>query len=390
VSLTSVAPALGWARRHRAVLAIGAVVVAAVTLLSVLSARSAVHGGALDPQNPSAGGAQAVARVLAAHGVQVSVVRRASELEDEVLDAGTTVMVTSTGDLGRSTTTRLHAAARDAGALVLAAPGSSVVSTLRLPVAVGRTGSGGRVGANCREPLLTGLHLDVPPSTSYQASGASPDRVAVCFPAPGAAPVSWVVEVGGPASPTYVVGAEKLFANERVDRADNAAVALRLLGQHDRLVWYVPDPRDIVVGDRGSLAAQLPAGLGPALWLALAALLATMLWRGRRLGPLGTEPLPVVVKAVESTQGRGRLYHRVQDRSHAARILRGATARRLAARLRLPDTTDLQPLAAAVAAATGLDASRVLDLLADGPVPDDRAMTRLAADLASLEKELRP
>ena len=46
-----------------------------------------------------------------------------------------------------------------------------------------------------------------------------------------------------------------------------------------------------------------------------------MLWRGRRLGPLVVEPLPVVVKAVESTQGRGRLYRRVRDRAHAAGIL---------------------------------------------------------------------
>jgi hypothetical protein len=390
VSLAGVAPALGWARRHRAVLAIGAVVAAALVVLSVLSARSAVHGGALDPQNPSSGGAQAVARVLSAHGVQVSVVRRASELEDEVLDADTTVMVTSTGDLGRSTTRRLREAAGDTGALVLAAPSSSVVSTLRLPIAVERSGSGGRVGANCRDPLLTGLRLDVPASTSYRASGDSTEPVTVCFPAPGAAPVSFLVEVGGPASPTYVIGAEQLFTNERVDQGDNAAVALRLLGQHDRLVWYVPDPRDIVVGDTGSLAAQLPAGLGPALWLVLAALLATMLWRGRRLGPLVTEPLPVVVKAVESTQGRGRLYHRVQDRSHAASILRGATARRLAVRLRLPATTDPQRLATAVAAATGQEAQRVLDLLVDAPVPDDRSMTRLAADLAALEKELHP
>jgi hypothetical protein len=141
------------------------------------------------------------------------------------------------------------------------------------------------------------------------------------------------------------------------------------------------------VGDTGSLAAQLPGGLFPALWLLVAAVLATMLWRGRRLGPLVVEPLPVVVKAVESTQGRGRLYRRVRDRTHAAEILRAATCRRLVARLRLPAGTDRARLAVAVAELTGADPGPVHDLLLTRPVTSDQDLTRLAADLAALERE---
>ena len=125
-------------------------------------------------------------------------------------------------------------------------------------------------------------------------------------------------------------------------------------------MWYVPDrPATSPTGDAGSLAAQLPRGLVPALWLVAAAVLATMLWRGRRLGPLVVEPLPVVVKAVESTQGRGRLYRRVRDRTHAASVLRAADrapARRR--RLRLPADTDPRGLVDAVARATGRDPRR--------------------------------
>ena len=93
------------------------------------------------------------------------------------------------------------------------------------------------------------------------------------------------------ATATYAVGATDLFTNAHVTDADNAAVALRLLGRHDRLVWYVPDLRDVPAGDAGSVRAQLPAGLVPALWLVAAAVLAMILWRGRRLGPLVVEPL---------------------------------------------------------------------------------------------------
>jgi hypothetical protein len=189
---------------------------------------------------------------------------------------------------------------------------------------------------------------------------------------------------------TYAVGAAELFSNQRVDRADNAAAALRLLGQQDRLVWYVPDPRDVPSGDTGSPADKLPGGLFPALWLLVAAVLATMLWRGRRLGPLVSEPLPVVVRAVESTQGRGRLYRRVRDRGHAADILRAAATRRIASRLRLPAGTGPAWVAAAVAEATGADARAVHDLLVTAPVTDDTELTRLADDLAALEREVHP
>jgi hypothetical protein len=184
------------------------------------------------------------------------------------------------------------------------------------------------------------------------------------------------------------VGGTALLTNDAVDRADNAAVALRLLGQHDRLVWYVPDSRDVSAGDAGSLRAQLPAWLVPGLWLLAAAVLATMLWRGRRLGPLVVEPLPVVVRAIEATRGRGRLYRRVRDRTHVAGVLRAATRRRLATRLRLPPGTSPDALVVALAHATGRDSAGLHDLLVSRPVPDDRTLTQLADDLAALEKEV--
>ena len=207
--------------------------------------------------------------------------------------------------------------------------------------------------------------------------------------APASAPAPWWP--GSTAAvPTYAVGGTDVLTNDRVDRADNAAVALRLLGQRDRLVWYVPDPRDVAAGDAGPSAAQLPrwAGARPC-GCGAAAVLAMMLWRGRRLGPLVVEPLPVVVKAVESTQGRGRLYRRVRDRAHAAEILRAATRRRLAARLRLPAPRRPRGARRApVARHTGRDPATCTTCSSRRPVPDDAALTRLADDLAALEREV--
>ena len=375
-------------RAHRRGVAVVTTVAAVLVVLSVLTVGSATYGGDLDPDNPRGNGAQAVARVLAGHGVDVTVVRGAAALERTDVDADTTVLVTSTEQLGRATTRALGRHTTAAGALVLASPAPTVIRTLGLPLTVAGTRGGDGTEAGCTDDLLAGLTVATGPSAGYGPRGAA--SMTGCFQAPDVergGTVALVARVERPTR-TYAVGATDLFTNARVTDADNAAVALRLLGQHDRLVWYVPDVRDVPAGDAGSVSAQLPRGLAPALWLVAAAFLATMLWRGRRLGPLVVEPLPVVVKAVESTQGRGRLYRRVRDRAHAAGILRAATARRLTTHLRLPPGTSPGALVAPVAQACGRDPRSVADLLISRPVPDDTALTRLADDLAALEKEV--
>ena len=372
------------ARRHRAVLTIVLGVLATLIVLTVVTARSPARGADLDPDNPAPNGAQAVARVLADRGVDVSVVRRAAELESTRVDTGTTVLVTSSENLGRTTARQVEERTAPAGALVLAAPGATLLRELDLPVDVDTARVGERTTAGCEDPLVSGLTVEVPGSVGYRAGAGS---VETCFRGEGREAASLIARVDR-GTATYVVGGAGLFTNERVDRSDNAAVALRLLGQHGRLVWYVPDLRDVRSGDAGSLTAQLPGGLFPALWLLAAAVLAAMVWRGRRLGPLTVEPLPVVVKAVESTLGRGRLYRRVRDRTHAADILRRAATRRLVSHLRLPPGTAPHRLATAVAEVTGADARAVHDLLVTRPVTDDKDLTSLAADLAALEKEV--
>ena len=369
--------------RNRTPALIVVAILLVVAVLGVVTARDAVRGGALDPENPSPSGARAVARVLEQHGVQVSVVRRAAQLARARVDGDTTVLVTSPGNLGRAGSREVELRTLRAGAVVLAGPGRTVLEALALPLQPADAGNGRRTGAGCDDPLLSGLSLQVSRSIGYRGTGPS---LTPCFRS-GGSPAALVVRVDRGA-PVYAVGGTDLFTNDRVDRGDNAAAALRLLGRHRRLLWYVPDVRDVVAGDTGSFAAQLPEGLFPALALLLVATLATMFWRGRRLGPLVVEPLPVVVKAVESTQGRGRLYRRVRDREHAAAVLRAAASRRLATRLRLPPDGARGGLVDAVARSTRSDPRAVHDVLVARRVPDDAALIRLAADLAALEKEV--
>ncbi len=167
---------------------------------------------------------------------------------------------------------------------------------------------------------------------------------------------------------------------------DNAAIALRVLGGHRDLTWYVPVAE--APAEQAASGPWPPPWLGP-LTLALGgSVAALMVWRGRRLGRLVTEPLPVVVAAHETTLARGHLYRRARDPGHAARILAGATRARLAEAVGLPATTDPRALATAVAAATGRATPDVGALLDLAPT-SDADLARLGADLAQLEKEVR-
>src|SRR5690606_35517589 len=93
-----------------------------------------------------------------------------------------------------------------------------------------------------------------------------------------------------------------------------------------------------------------------------------LLWGGRRLGRVVTEPMPVVVRSAETTLGRGRLYRRARDHAHAAAGLRAGCATRVATRLGVPPSARPEVLVAAVARATGREEAAVGALLY-GPPP---------------------
>ncbi|HKS00741.1 MAG TPA: hypothetical protein VJS86_03630, partial [Arthrobacter sp.] len=142
-----------------------------------------------------------------------------------------------------------------------------------------------------------------------------------------------------------------------------------------------------------STAPKTLAELAPAWtafvapWLIVVALVA-MLWRGRRLGPLVFEPLPVVVKSAETAEGRARLYHEAHDVARAADTLRAGTLVRLAAALRIGPAADSVDVAAA--AARHLDSSlpEMLRILQHRP-GTEAELVRWAQDLVTLEKEVQ-
>jgi len=365
----------GW-RRHRSTLLIVGALLAALALV-VLTQGPVTRAADLDPDNPGPGGAQAVARVLDDQGVVVEVVRSAPALGTTALDADSLVVVTSSSDLGTSTTRALLDQVASAGAgLVVVDPGVRLLDTLAIDGGPTRIDVGDGVPGSCDDTTYDDLVLVVDGADAMPLDGCFSDALAAQD------------TIGGDLT---LLGAGQLLSNDQVLRGDNAAIALRLLGGRERLVWYVASPDDLVADDGIGITSLLPDWIFPGLAILLLSTVLLVLWRGRRLGPLASEPLPVVVKAIETTRSRGRLYRRSGDLAHAADALRAATRSRTGARLRLGAHVADTVVVDAVARHVGRPESEIATLIGAGAhaPASDRDLIVLANDLAALEEEVR-
>jgi hypothetical protein len=343
-----------------------------LVVLAVLTRDRATYGGPLDPRNPGSSGAQAVARVLDDHGVEVTVARGQAALLAQAVDARTAVVLTNPEDLGPSSLRRLRAHSAGAGALVLVGDAQVLGAQLGLEPRAAPRGS--RTAA-CDVDLVRGLVVRTYGGKGLRAEG--------CF---GDDDTSVLVHRQN----LWLLTSPASISNRHVLEQDDAALALRLLGQEPRLVWYVADPADLAAGEGFSLSRLLPPWLEPSAILVVGALLGLMVWRGRRLGPLVTEPLPVVVRAIESTQSRGRIYRRTSDRAHASTILLEASRRRLTEALALPRHTAVEAVADAAAHRARRDPVEVRALLTTTPasVTSNARLADLGRRLVELENEV--
>lgn len=67
-----------------------------------------------------------------------------------------------------------------------------------------------------------------------------------------------------------------------------------------------------------SLSDLIPENVHWTIWQLWLVVLLVALWKGRRIGPLVAEELPVVIRASETVEGRGRLYRSRRARDRAA------------------------------------------------------------------------
>lgn len=335
-------------------------------------------GGRLDPDSYTPGGSRAVAELLRDRGVPVDRV----DTVEAVVEASrpdTTVVVPSPEALAPSELAQL---AGLASPLVVVGADQGALSLLRLDVEAGAP-----VDVEQRQPACALPAAEVAGEVdlgglTYETA-LSP--AAGCYAAAGRATLLVL-----PTEGVTLLGDGTLLTNDALGARGNAALALGLLGQTNRVVWLVPRPGRPVEGEQPPLSSLVADEITTgAVWLlVVAGVLA--LWRARRLGRVVEEPLPVVVRAAEAVEGRSRLYRASGARGTAAEALRAATRERVAHRVGLPAAADRGPVVEVVADRTGSDPAVVDVLLYGDPPADDAALVRLAGDLRTLESALTP
>ena len=184
------------------------------------------------------------------------------------------------------------------------------------------------------------------------------------------------------------VGSTDFMTNGSLLQAGNAALAMNLAGGRPRLIWYAPH---FVEGESSSKATVLDLIPANVYWvvgqLAVVVLLVAV-WRGRRPGPLVAEELPVVVRASETVEGRGRLYRSRRARDRAAAALRTAALQRLTPKLGLAGGATPEAVVSTAAQRTGSDPGWVSYHLFGPPPTTDHDLLQLARALDDIERQV--
>ncbi|MFF3249205.1 DUF4350 domain-containing protein [Streptomyces sp. NPDC002870] len=379
-----------WTRARGLLLALVILVAAGIAMAAL---RSGDQHGRLDPRSADPSGSRAVAELLEDRGVTTRVV---TTLDEATTAAGpdTTLLVTAPDLLTEHQQETLRTATANSGGrtvLLSAGPGSldvlapGVDSEIPAPVSA-------RAPACSLPAARIAGNADLG-GERYSTETPGADS---CYPSDGLPSLLRIDDPGN--GDTVLLGSPDILYNHRLDKHGNASLALQLLGSRTHLVWYLPSLSDSSAaeentdGDTDStFLGLIPSGwLWGTLQLTLAAVLAAI-WRARRLGPLVTERLPVAIRASESTEGRARLYRKVNARDRAASALRSATRSRLAPLLGVPPTDAHSPAALLSAVSAHLPTGdRDLKALLFGPAPaNDIALVHLADQLDALEREVR-
>jgi hypothetical protein len=369
----------GW-RRRRAWLVVGVIVLLGGGAIATLQPRPA--NPFLNPGNLSAVGAHALADIVVGLGHDVVTTGSVSIAERDAT-RGSTLMVTNSDYL---TQAELDALGRVPANVVLVEPDAAALAAIAPPVSF----------TNRPEPVVV-----TAPACRLRAAelAGSADMGGETLRVRGSRVVAQqcYLSASGPSLVQMVLRGRTVtvlatsapMTNGRLAAQGNAALSINLLATH-RIIWLVPDnaavPTTAGAGPK-SFPSLIPLGADLVIiQLGVAAVLAAA-WRARRLGQLVAEPLPVVIRAAETTEGHGRLYQARHARAQAAEALRGAARARLERALGLPAGSAPDALAGALAQRTAVPARRIAELLFGPAPPTDEALVSLARDLDQLERE---
>ena len=366
-------------RSARWVLLALVVIVGVATVGTILTAPR--PGGLLDPESTSPDGARALVTILREHGVDVVVagdvgaVERAARPDTLILVAQTFYLLDD-DLLGRLATLP--------GDRLLVAPVSRTREQLAPEIRLdgGTTFGDNKPDCDMREATRAGA-VQFGLSDAYAAAG----KVAVTRCYGGA-----LVRYTDNGREVTVVSSTDFMTNSGLLNEGNAALAMNLVGSHPRVIWYAPQHNE------AASQSQAQGGTGiidlipdQVEWIVLQLCLVVVLlalWKGRRIGPLVAEQLPVVVRASETVEGRGRLYRSRRARDRAADALRTATLQRMMPRLGLGHDAEPPAVVAAVAERCGSAPQALAHTLFGPPPVSDLDLVNLAHELDNIERQV--
>lgn len=353
-----------------ALVAVGAV----AAISTYLTAPS--PGGGMDPASTQPKGAHALVALLRDHGVTVVVADSVNDVE-KAAQPGTLLLFAQTQRV--TSESLLKRLADTPGDLLLMEPTSHARAALAPGIrSVGATVLDGMPNCALREANRAGS-VDFGPSNTYHA--AADQAITSCY---GGA----LVRYRDGERVVTVVGSTDFMTNGGLLQAGNAALAMNLAGQHPRLVWYAPQRIEGGASSSATIFDLIPDNV---IWMVIQLWLVVILialWKGRRVGPLVAEELPVVVRASETVEGRGRLYRSRRARDRAAHALRAATLQRLLPRLGLAADTSTPAAIVAVAQRSRSHPESVRHILFGPPPVTDADLVQLARALDDIERQV--
>jgi hypothetical protein len=385
MSATSITPGARERVRRGRRGAIVVVVVLATALLLAWVGRGASRGY-LDPDAYNDAGSRAVVELLREQGVDVVKATRSDDVAQLLKDSTPTTLLVAIPDLLDEQQVETITAA-EPEAWVLVAPGDGPLLDAVAPgvSTAGVNDEGTVLEPACTWPAATRAgRADAAGATYRIDPSATQARVQACYVIDDRASVVHQGKVGRSVT---VLGDPAVLQNDTLAREGNAALALNALGENGRVIWYLPSIADTGAEEQSFLSLAPDWVLFAVVQLGFVVVLLAFS-RVRRFGPVIAEPLPAVVPAAETVEGRGRLYRKSGARGTAADTLRAGTLERVRQRCGLPRGSTVHEIIDTAGRITGRNARDLTDLLT-GPAPtNDAELIALAQNLRTFEKEL--
>ncbi|WP_186273254.1 DUF4350 domain-containing protein [Mycobacterium kubicae] len=355
---------------------------AAITVVAALTTYLTAPrpGGTMHPESTSSSGAHALATLLRDAGVEVVVANTVADVENAARP-DTLLLVAQSQYL--TDTALLDRLAKAPGDLLLVDPTSRTRAALTPRLRIGSADPfDSQPNCSLREATRAGP-VSFGPSDTYEASGNIP--VTSCY---GGALVRYRDSGSTGTRTVTVVGSSKFMTNDGLLQAGNAALAMNLAGDRPRVVWFAPQRIEGEKSSATSIFDLIPANVTWMVWQLWLVVILVALWKGRRVGPLVAEELPVVVRASETVEGRGRLYRSRRARDRAADALRTATLQRLVPRLGVGAGAPVPAVVATIAQRSGADPEFVRYHLFGPPPATDSDLLQLARALDDIERQV--